>query len=224
MTLASKITGYLNNLKFDISLPEGVESMNPYLLPSTQEAVEKFYTKYYSDNNPRTFIIGINPGRFGSGVTGIAFTDTIRLENDCAIEHQIPPTTELSSEYIYKVINTMGGPDLFYSKFYLTAASPIGFTKDGKNYNYYDSKPMLTAMIPYIKEQLSLQIDMGANRKAAFSLGSGQNLKYLQLVNDELGCPFEKVLPLNHPRFVMQYRRKSIDQEIDTFIRQVSFK
>lgn len=221
MTFGEKIIHYFQQLEFNVALPSGVEAMNPYLLPTTMEAVEKFYNKYYSDDRTRTFIVGINPGRFGSGVTGIAFTDTVRLENDCQISHSIPPTTELSSEYIYKVVKSMGGPEAFFSKIYLTAASPIGFTKDGKNYNYYDSPQMLKAMLPFIEEQLKIQLEMGANRKAAFSLGSGKNYKYLVEVNEKLGKPFKKVLPLNHPRFVMQYRRKSMDQEIQNFIEAV---
>jgi hypothetical protein len=39
-----------------------------------------FYQKYYADNKKRSLIIGINPGRFGAGVTGIPFTDPIRLK------------------------------------------------------------------------------------------------------------------------------------------------
>lgn len=222
MTFSEHIVEYFRSLRFDIELPNGVEAMNPYLLPSTMDAVEKFYHKYYNDNNPRTFIVGINPGRFGSGVTGIAFTDTVRLEKDCHIDHSIQPTTELSSEYIYNVVNAMGGASEFFARYYLTALSPIGFTKDGKNYNYYDSPAMVKATLPYIKEQFEQQIGFGANRKAVFSLGSGKNHQYLTRINEMLGKPFERVEAINHPRFVMQYRRKTMQQEIATFINTIN--
>ena len=186
------------------------------------DAVEKYYTKYYSDSNPRTFIIGINPGRNGAGKTGIAFTDTVRLENPCQIQHNLKPTTELSSEYIFSVVDAMGGPEAFFSKFYLTSASPIGFTHNGKNYNYYDSPAMLKATLPYMMEHLKRQIEFGANRKVAICLGAGKNFKYLNEINNLLGKPFEQIVAVNHPRFVMQYRRKSMEQEIDTFTKALA--
>ncbi len=217
MNFGEQIISYFENLRFDIPLPDGVEPMNPYLRPETMDAVRKYYTKYYSDANDRTFIVGINPGRFGSGVTGIAFTDTVRLENHCQIAHHLQPTTELSSEYIYSVVEAFGGAETFFSKFYLTSVSPIGFTKEGKNYNYYDSPAMLRATTEYMAEQLMRQIEFGANRKMVICLGAGKNYKYLTEVNHLMGKPFEKVVAINHPRFVMQYRRKHLQQEISTF-------
>lgn len=220
MTFGEKVIDYFDALRFDLLLPNGVEAMNPYLQPETMDAVRKYYTKYYSDDNARTFIVGINPGRNGAGKTGIAFTDTIRLEGNCQIAHSIKPTTELSSEYVYSVIDAMGGPEVFFSKYYLTAVSPIGFTQHGKNYNYYDSPAMVKATFGYMKEQFEHQIAFGANRKMAICLGAGKNFKYLTEINDLLGKPFERIVPVNHPRFVMQYRRKQLEQEI-TILTQV---
>ena len=213
MTFAQHVIQYFANLTFNVALPDGVEAMNPYLQPSTMDAVTKYYTKFFNDTNPRTFIVGINPGRFGAGITGISFTDTVRLEQDCGISHELQPTTELSSEYIYSVIEQMGGPQAFFSRFYLTSLSPIGFTRDGKNYNYYDSPALLKATLPYMEQQLARQLAFGANPEVAFSLGSGKNLKYLREVNRRLGNPFREIVAINHPRYVMQYRRKHIDTE-----------
>lgn len=217
MTFGEHVIDFFEKLRFDKPLPDGVEAMNPYMLPETIDAVEKYYTKYYSDNNPRTFIVGINPGRNGAGKTGIAFTDTVRLENPCQIQHNLKPTTELSSEYIYSVVDVMGGPEAFFSKFYLTSVSPIGFTHNGKNYNYYDSPAMLKATSDYMMEHLKRQIEFGANRKLAICLGAGKNFKHLNEINNLLGKPFEQIVAVNHPRFVMQYRRKFVQQEIATF-------
>lgn len=222
MTFGEKVINYFDTLRFNLLLPNGVEVMNPYLQPETMDAVRKYYTKYYSDGNARTFIVGINPGRNGAGKTGIAFTDTVRLEGNCQIDHNIKPTTELSSEYVYSVVDAMGGPEAFFSKYYLTAVSPIGFTKDGKNYNYYDSPAMLKATFSYMMEQFERQIAFGANRKMAICLGAGKNFKYLSEINDLLGKPFERIVPVNHPRFVMQYRRKYLEQEIATITQALS--
>jgi hypothetical protein len=222
MTFGEQVVDFFNTLRFDQPLPDGVEAMNPYLFPETMDAVRKYYTKYYSDSNSRTFIVGINPGRNGAGKTGIAFTDTIRLEKNCSIEHLLAPTTELSSEYIYTVVNAMGGPEAFFSQFYLTSLSPIGFTHQGKNYNYYDSPAMLKATFPYMMEHFKRQLEFGANRKVAICLGAGQNVKYLTELNNRLGKPIEHIVAVNHPRFVMQYRRKSMEQEIDTFTKALA--
>src|SRR5687767_6226571 len=81
--LSNKITDFLFNLDFPVELPPGIEVMHPFLDAETARIVEVFYNKYYGDDNPRYCIIGINPGRFGGGVTGIPFTDPIRLEKEC---------------------------------------------------------------------------------------------------------------------------------------------
>jgi len=44
-----------------------------------RKLIREFYTKFYSDCKPRQLVLGINPGRFGAGATGIPFTDTRRL-------------------------------------------------------------------------------------------------------------------------------------------------
>lgn len=48
-----------------------------------------------------TNILGINPGRFGAGTTGIAFIDPIRLENECGINNSFPKKVEeFNMEYL----------------------------------------------------------------------------------------------------------------------------
>ena len=78
--LSNKILDFLFNLQFPVELPQGIEVMHPFTDEEVKRIVRIFYEKYYSDNNPRYCIIGINPGRFGGGVTGIPFTDPIRLD------------------------------------------------------------------------------------------------------------------------------------------------
>ena len=71
----------------EIALPAGFEWLYPYDNPETMRAMSTFYQKFYADNQVRTFIFGINPGRFGAGVTGVPFTDPVRLEKACGIEN-----------------------------------------------------------------------------------------------------------------------------------------
>jgi len=62
--------------------PRGVTVMNPYTDPRIQSYLRTFLDKYFSDNRERTLILGINPGRFGSGITGVTFTDPVALGFD----------------------------------------------------------------------------------------------------------------------------------------------
>ncbi len=58
--------------------------MNPFKEnPDALAISSAFYKKYYDDHRMRRLILGINPGRFGAGVTGIPFTDTKRLTEKC---------------------------------------------------------------------------------------------------------------------------------------------
>ena len=83
MLVNQQIKSFLFNLQFDVQLPEGFEVLHPFLNPDTQKASAAFFDKYYPDSSPRAFIIGINPGRFGAGITGVPFTDPIRLLHAC---------------------------------------------------------------------------------------------------------------------------------------------
>ncbi|MFI5224347.1 MAG: DUF4918 domain-containing protein, partial [Nitrospirales bacterium] len=65
-------------------------------------------------------ILGINPGRLGAGLTGIPFTDPLKLQNICGIENTLPKKAELSADFIYTMISAFGGPEAFYKKFYFS--------------------------------------------------------------------------------------------------------
>ncbi|MBV6655114.1 MAG: DUF4918 family protein, partial [Mameliella sp.] len=83
MPIAQRILQFNHSLKPDWELPGHVELLYPFDGKDTWDAMEQFYGKYYSDDRPRVAIFGINPGRFGAGVTGVPFTDPIRLEEVC---------------------------------------------------------------------------------------------------------------------------------------------
>ena len=175
------------------------------------------FSKYYGDTKQRTFIIGINPGRFGAGITGIPFSDPIRLEKDCKIPNSFEKKQELSSVFIYDMINAYGGPELFYSRFYITSVSPLGFVMNGKNLNYYDQKNLENALVPFIVQALQEQLKFGANQNSAICLGEGKNYKFLKKLNQEHNF-FSEILPLPHPRFVMQYRYKSRQEYVRKYV------
>src|SRR4051812_42432700 len=221
MPLSAQILNFLFNLQLPIDLPPQVEVMHPFSNVETARTVRVFYEKYYNDNNPRYCIIGINPGRFGGGVTGIPFTDPIRLRKECDIENNWPQKQELSSVFVYDMINGFGGVTAFYSKFYFTAISPLGFTKGGKNLNYYDDKVLIDKIVPFAVECFRLQIAWGLRTSVAFCLGEGANYKFLSRLNITYNL-FEKIVPLSHPRFIMQYKLKTKDTYINKYLEEFS--
>jgi hypothetical protein len=221
MTFADNILSFFKSLEFNIDLPEGIEVMNPFKDAAAMQVCTQFYKKFYSDKNERRMIIGINPGRFGAGVTGVPFTDPIRLKNACGIDNYLQQKQELSSLFIYDVIDAFGGAEEFYNNFYITAVSPLGFTKDGKNLNYYDDKDLQSAIKGFAVDCMNKQLSFGINTNVAFCLGDGKNYKYLSKLNDEMQF-FKKIIPLSHPRFIMQYKLKKKEEYIQSYLEKLN--
>lgn len=197
--------------------------MNPYRDSNTLDVVHFFYKKFYNDTRERTLILGINPGRFGGGITGIPFTDPLKLETNCDIENKLPKKTELSADFIYRMIEAFGGPKKFYEQFYIGAVCPLGFTEHGKNLNYYDIKELQESLHDFIVQSIQKQLTFGINRKVCYCLGEGENFKFLSRLNKVHGF-FKEIIPLAHPRFIMQYKRKEIDAYIKKYLEELSRK
>jgi hypothetical protein len=217
-TFADRVNAFNASLSFTAVLPDRVSVMNPFQDPRTQALATQFYNQFYADNQKRFIILGINPGRLGGGTTGVPFTDPIRLKDICEIDHDLPMKAELSSDFIYQMITRFGGAQVFYQRFFISAVCPLGFTRDGKNLNYYDIPALQEAATPFIVQNLQRQLDLGLERSICFCLGEGQNYKFLQQLNARNGY-FEKILPLPHPRFIMQYRRKKLSEFIEHYVR-----
>jgi hypothetical protein len=217
---SDRINHFNQNLRIAAKLPKGIATLNPFKDPITSYLSQQFYKKYYADKKTRTLILGINPGRFGSGITGVPFTDPINLEKFCGIENNLPKKHELSSEFIYQVITTYGSPESFYQKFYFSSISPLGFTKDGKNLNYYDVKGLPDKLMDFILDCLQKQLSWGLNREIVYCLGEGKNFEFLEKLNAEHKF-FNKIVPLSHPRFIMQYKRKRVKEYVDEYIKKL---
>jgi hypothetical protein len=216
MTFASRALEFYKQLKLTARLPNGVALLNPYADAATMALVEKFLFRFFDDERPRTLVLGINPGRFGGGSTGIGFTDPVALQDACGIENDLPKRRELSSEFVYRFVDRWGGPRQFFGAFYLTALCPFGFTRAGNNFNFYDDPALLGAMRPFIVETLRAQIALGGRRDVALILGAGKNKRVIDEMNQEHGF-FERVEALDHPRFIMQYRRKQMDAYVERY-------
>lgn len=160
--------------------------------------------------------LGINPGRYGAGITGINFTAPKQLREDCEIENPFSGS-ELSAEFIYAMINAYGGTKKFYSKFFIGSVCPLGFVQNGKNLNYYDNKELLKAIEPFIIDNISRLVSYNIDRSICICIGGEKNFKYLSQLNEQNHW-FKKILCVPHPRFIMQYKRKQVQDYIKLYL------
>ncbi|MES3016865.1 MAG: uracil-DNA glycosylase family protein [Bacteroidota bacterium] len=224
MTFAEKAIQFNRELTYTGNpLPAGIRIMNPFEeFSDTMRIMEEFYLKYYNDHNSRHIILGINPSRLGGGLTGIPFTDPKRLISELHIDYHGKMSHEPSSVFVYEVIEAFGGPEAFYSKFYINSPCPLGFTsidRNGKetNYNYYDSRELINAVQGFMVESMEKLIGLGVQTDTSFCFGTGKNEKFLNKLNNEQGF-YKKIIALEHPRFIMQYKNRSKQLYIDKYL------
>ena len=223
-SFAEKVIAFNAKLHLDVKLPEGIRVMNPFKEnPEAFRVSSAFYRKFYNDHRKRYLILGINPGRFGAGVTGVPFTDTKRMEEKCGLSVGGQRTHEPSSVFVYEVIEAYGGVEAFYRDFYINSPSPLGFVKqtpEGKevNFNYYDSRQLQNALEEFMTACIQAHIEMGTFTDKAFCMGSGKNHAYLSRLNARHGF-FDRLIPLEHPRYVMQYQSKHKAYYLEKYLR-----
>lgn len=227
-TIADKIIAFNERLHYTGGLPDGFSVLNPFREnPETMQVMDQFYHKFYNDHKPRKFIIGINPGRYGAGLTGVPFTDTKRLEQACGIAMQSAHSHEVSSVFIYDMIGRYGGAEKFYMDFYINSVFPLAIVREthkGKwvNANYYDDKMLAASLKPYMIKSLKRQIAMGLHTDIAFVLGK-KNADFVNAIN-ETEKLFGKLIVLEHPRFIEQYRSKHKQDYIDKYLSAFGLK
>lgn len=219
MLFSTRAINYFLSIKTSVCLPDGIEIINPYMLSEVKDVVSDFYNKFYNDDNERIYMIGINPGRFGGGLTGIVFTDPVALKEYCGIENRLGVRKELSSKFIYEMINTFGGVRKFFSSVFMTALFPLALTHNGKNFNYYDDIKIYELLQQEIIKSIRKQIEFGARRDKVIILGK-KNSDFFSQLNEEYNL-FSKVFVLDHPRFIMQYRNKQINKYISSYLNTI---
>lgn len=221
-TFGQKVVDFNKNLQYTDVLPKGFNILNPYHdNPETMQVMQAFYHKYYNDNNIRNFIIGINPSRHGAGVTGVPFTDTKRLESVCGIEMKTAHTHEVSSVFMYDMIEAFGGADLFYKKYYINSPFPLAIVRQSKsrkwvNANYYDDPKLFEAVKPFMIASMKKHIQLGLKTDRVYILGK-KNAVFLQKINKEAHL-FDQAIVLEHPRYIQQYKSKEKELYIDKYL------
>lgn len=222
LTIGQRIIAFNKSLQYTGKLPEGFAVLNPYLdNPETLQVMTSFYDKYYNDEVPRKFIIGINPSRHGAGVTGVPFTDTKHLENDCGIPMLSARTHEVSSVFVYDMIAQYGGVAAFYKDYYINSPFPLAIVRKNAqgnwlNANYYDDPELFALTREYMIETLKKHIALGLDSNEVYILGK-KNATFLEKLNKEASL-FKKMVVLEHPRYIEQYKSKEKQLYIDKFI------
>ncbi|MCA0132144.1 uracil-DNA glycosylase family protein [Winogradskyella alexanderae] len=222
---ANKVIEFHKNLEYKGQLKENIQVMNPF--KANQEILlilNEFYKKFFSDNKPRRILLGINPGRLGAGATGIPFTDTKRLSQECGIHSTSIQTHEPSSVFVYDLIRSYGGSKAFYDKFYINSVCPLGFIEKNKkgnwvNCNYYDYPQLFEASKEFIIGTLRKQIEFGIDTSKCYLLGK-KNAKFFKKINDDVKL-FNEIIVFDHPRYIVQYKLKFKEDYIKAYLEEL---
>jgi len=224
MNRAAAILAFIDQLEFSpAGLPAGIVLLNPYRDSAVvRDNIRQFFNRFYNDDSRRILILGINPGRFGSGVTGISFTDPKRLVSALGLPFEGKITHEPSSEFIYDMIAAYGGVSKFYGEAYISSLFPLTVVRQstgGKllNYNYYDDAALMAHLRPFIIENIHKQIALAGGPSSVICLGTGKNAAFLRKLNDAHGF-FKRIIALEHPRFIVQYKYKDRLAYIDKYL------
>ena len=216
ITLAKKILKFNEKLsKFSIDLPNGYKIINPFNRDNKKiifALTEKFYETYYNDNNKRRLIFGSSPVRCGTATSGVSFEDALHLKKETGILIDNFHVNNASSNFLYDVIDSYGGSKKFYSNFYMNFVFPLGIVKTNLkgndiNYNYYENKKLKEILYSSIVKFIKIQLSFGIDTSVCYCIGSGENFKFLTEINNKYNF-FNEIIPLEHPRFIMQYNSK----------------
>ena len=222
MTLAQALIEHHVQLGDLPTIPEGVDWILPYEKPELMDIFTAFHERYYPDSEKRDLILGINPGRLGTGQTSLPFTDPPSLEKLKLTKHELSGAPELSAQFIHAMIAEAGGYRSFFSKYYVSSICPLGFTKDGINYNYYDHPDLQQSVSELIDHHL-LSLLKILNPDQIIILGKGKNARYFrQWVDRHAEKRSASISILPHPRWIMQYRRKAYREHMRHYLEVLS--
>ncbi len=187
-----------------------------------KDITNAFYKKYYNDFNKRYLILGSSPARKGTATTGIPFEDASHLYKETGIMIDAFYINKSSSNFLYDVMEQYGGCEKFYKDFFMSFVCPLGIINVNSkgnevNSNYYENKKLKDALYPFIVESLKKQIALGIDTSICYCIGSGENFKFLTKINDEYKF-FDKIISLEHPRFIMQYNSKDKEKYLNKYV------
>lgn len=198
--------------KVELKVPDGFKIINPYSGDNKQQ-IEKittsFYNMFYDDDRKRKMILGSSPARRGSAITGVPYEDAEHLQNETGIFIDNFYVNKSSANFLYDVIESYGGCKKFYGDYYMNFVCPLGIVRNNPNghetnINYYENKKLMDSLYNFIIESIKEQLKFNIDTSVCFCIGSGENYKFLNEINEKYHF-FEMIVPLEHPRFIMQY-------------------
>jgi uracil-DNA glycosylase len=168
---------------------------------SNEENIEAFCKKFYADNLPRVVICGINPGRYGACKTGIPFLDYCSLSKLLTgIDRQ---DKERSAEFFLKVIQQYGAVN-FFQTFYVTNISSVGYSSEGRNFNYND---LSASALEVVEKNFLFEMDI-VQPTHVIALGKVVQQTLVKLLPKSVDC----TIRLPHPSWIAAYRSKEMDK------------
>ena len=211
--------------RFNIeSFNSEVKIVNPFVdrAQDVNRRIDEFYLRYYNDTKKRRLILGSTPARQGSAVTGIPFEDVNTLEGIS----EKKGASKRSVNFLETVIARYGGRDIFYRDFLMNFVCPLSLIKINSkgqevNCNYYESKVLKEKLSGMIVESLMKLSAFPVDNSVAYCIGSGENYKFLSKINEEYRF-FDKIIPLEHPRFIMQYHSKEKEMYVKKYMEALS--
>lgn len=225
-TLAEQILQFYQKLSQEVlDVPTGYKVVNPYngaQKNNVEKVTTAFYEKYYNDAGTRRLILGSSPARRGSSVTGVPFEDGRHLQSETGIYIDKFYISQSSSGFLYDVINEYGGCKKFYTDFYMSFVCPLGLVRINSrgnevNCNYYENKKLREAVHSFVISALQSQMKFRIDTSVCYCIGSGENYNFLAKINKEYNF-FNTIIPLEHPRFIMQYNSKNRDIFLEKYI------
>lgn len=226
LTFEQKVLQYNQTLSsIQLNLPDGFRIINPFAGDSkdiVENIIKIFYEKYYNDNKNRYLILGSSPSRRGTALTGVPFEDALHLQKETGIMINNFYVNKSSSNFLYDIIEKYGGAKTFYSKFFLNFVFPLGIVKTNSkgnevNCNFYDSKSLQEYLRNFIIESIRTIISFGMDTSVCFCIGSGKNFSILNEINKKYNF-FENIIPLEHPRYIMQYNSKNMETFFNKYL------
>ena len=91
------------------------------------------------------------------------------------------------------------------------------------NSNYYETNVIKDRLMPFIVASLQEQIKLGVDTSVCYCIGSGENFKVLTSINQTYHF-FGSIVPLEHPRYVMQYHFKDRAHYIQKYVAALNCK
>ncbi|MBD0288903.1 MAG: DUF4918 family protein, partial [Flavisolibacter sp.] len=110
-----------------------------------------------------------------------------------------------------------GGPQKFHSAFFIGSVCPLGLVQGGKNINYYDDKQLMHVVEPFIIQSIRKLLSFHTTTDKCICIGGEKNYSYLSGLNERYHF-FKEIIPLPHPRFIMQYRRRQKEDFIQQYL------